>query len=265
MATFYQDFPYALHVVPLHAWKSIVASRTLLSKDDRQREGIRIERSSSAAVDRALGFTKHVHCYLSREGTANTADGISILRSKLLRTSPFPHIVLRISTRALPDEDCTVCCWNIAKSQPKAGALNGGLWLGHATPDDILAHWNVFRKSKPPVHKARGYWEQGLHVPVLNKIHFKTDAALLRTNGQELLLRSPFALPADTQVWSFSGWDSRSLRVLKSSASFGLSQFAKTLPGYSDCKVDPVDPRIRVAIERYFGDPIAKMPSLEFD
>jgi hypothetical protein len=254
MASFSSEFPYAIHLFPLHAWKSIEASGRLLSKKDRGEIGLTIERRSSGEVDRALGFTDHVHFYLSRTGDSSDA---SILASKMGRAKPFPHLALRISTRHLEDKDCIVSCWNIARSKPRVG-----FWPPGTTPSQIREEWDRFRGSRPGA-ASRGHWVDPLAVPVLMPSHFGTQEALLRTKGEELLLRSPFGFgAAEPQLWSFSSWDTRSLLLLGKPT---LRLVSKVVKGYTSMPADPVDTATRDAINDYLTSPSAPLPDLDFD
>jgi hypothetical protein len=248
------EFPYAIHVFPLHLWKSIQATGRLLSKQGREAIGLNVERRSSAEVDRVLGFTEHVHSYLSRDGDVKEA---TMLTSKLKRRRPFPHLALRIDTRNLPDADCTVCAWNIARSRPGVG-----LWPPGSSPAEVRREWDAFRESRVPFETRKGNWVAGLAVPTLTPRELVTNAAF-RKNGGELLLRSPFVLDsADLVLWSFSPYDSRSLMLL---GDRKLRLVAKVVPGYTDADEDPVHPDTRAAIEAYFRDPDADVPDLDFD
>lgn len=248
------EFPYAIHVFPLHLWKPILATGTLLSKQGREAIGLKVERRSSGEVDRMLGFTEHVHSYLSRDGDLKEA---TLLVSKLKRTKPFPHLALRISTRNLPDADCTVCAWNIARSRPGAG-----VWPPRSSAADVRKEWDTFRASRAPFEKRKGNWVAGLAVPTLTPRELATNA-VFRKNGGELLLRSPYVIdPADVVLWSFSPYDSRSLMLL---GDHKLRQVAKVVPGYTDAGKDPVRPDTRAAIEAYFRDSQAEVPDLDFD
>jgi hypothetical protein len=264
MASFSDVFPDALHVVPLHAWKSIARTGTLLSKKQSANAGNPIERATSGAVDRALGFDDYVHFYLSKN--ADPAEA-RILKSQLgpARRPPFPHVVIRISTRELSDEDCTVCCWNIARGNPKVGDSSSGMWVNDETPDEIREKWEAYRRSEPPLHKRRGDWEPGLSVPVFTGPRIKENLGLVQTHGQELLFRSRFQLPSSAHLWSLSRWDSQSLKLLPRTpyGFFGNRE----VKGYTSALKDLVQPAVRSAIDDYFRDPDpnAPLPLLDFD
>jgi hypothetical protein len=253
MASFSTEFPYAIHLFPLHAWKSIEATG-LLSKKDRGERGLTIERKSSGEIDRALGFTDHIHFYLSRTGDAKDA---SVLSARMGRKKPFPHLALRISTRYLEDQDCVVSCWNIARSKPRIG-----FWPPNTPPAQIRAEWDKFRETKPGA-SGRGNWVDPMAVPVLMPSHFGTQGSLLRAKGEELLLRSPFKFRgAEPELWSFSSFDTRSLLLLGKPAHRLVS---KIIQGYTSTPADPVDAATREAINTYFETEGAPLPSLDFD
>jgi hypothetical protein len=264
MTSFSDVFPDALHVIPLHAWKSIARSGTLLSKKQSANAGTPMERASSGPVDRALGFDDFVHFYLSKSGTPDDAP---ILQSQLgpTRRPPFPHVVIRISTRDLSDEDCTVCCWNVARSNPKLDDSGFGTWVKGETPDQIREKWEAYRNSKPPLHRRRGDWEPGLSVPVFIGPRIKENLGIVRSDGKELLFRSRFQLPSSAQLWSLSRWDSESLKLLPRAPYrlFGNRE----IKGYTNTPKDPVHPAVRRAIDDYFRDPDPDrpIPNLDFD
>jgi hypothetical protein len=252
MASFSKEFPYAIHVLPLHAWKSIRA-HGLLSKKDRDGIGLSFERRSSGEVDRALGFTDHVHFYLAREGAPKEAP---ILASKMNKKKPFPHLALRISTRSLVDEGCLLTCWNIAKGRPGVG-----FWPPSFTPAQIREEWDRFRASRPG-SASRGSWVDAYGVPVLTPRDFVSRRALL-SDAKELLLPSAFKLEGvEAELWSFSSHDSRSLMLAGAPNLRLLSKEVKNYTGVSD---DPVNAETRRVINEYLEDASAPFPQLDFD
>lgn len=260
MAKLADHFPYAVHVVPLHAWRSISESRVLLSTSDREKRGIYIGRASSATIDRVLGFGVHVHFYLSTsEQPLDVFRSAPILRSKLLAPSPFPHLALLVKVRGLADDACTVSCWNIGRSKPAVtGVKQSGSVLPSDTPEGIREHWRKFR-SEPP-SRQKGIFLPGFDVPIVPPTSYKSFESTISKDAQELLMPSPFPIPDDALVWALSRWDSQSLKPL------GLcrwKRFCKEFPGYGDLPRDPVAVEVRDQIGRHFdGGPF---PTLDYD
>lgn len=263
MARVAEHFPYAVHVVPLHAWKSISDAGELWSKAERQRRGINLGRASSAHFDEVLGFRDHVHLYLSR---SNRPEEIRkrapILKSKLVdRRPPFPHVALLLDVRQIPHDDCTISCWNIGRSKPQvAGVPQVGGVLPGDTPEGMLDHWRRFRAA--PRARRKGVYVEGLEVPVIPPRLYEDFEAHIPRDAKELLVASPLVIPADAVVWSLSHWDSQSLDLL------GPSKWRRVFNPFGEYgeprpALDPVAPEVREAIDEHFrGGPC---PTLDYD
>ena len=118
MASFSARYPRAVHILPLHALKSIWRSGALLSKASLESDQTAAVRPTTSGVDEALGFQHEVHFYLL--GYAQPWEVAPILAAQLGPSSaaPFPHVALECPTAALSDGSCIVCLWNIAVSRP---------------------------------------------------------------------------------------------------------------------------------------------------
>jgi len=265
-ASFSGDFPYAYHVLPLHAFKSIAASRTLLSKSDLQTASVEIKRSSTANVDNALGLSQFIHFYLPRNLNLSF-DSLSILKTQMKESlvSPFPHIVMVIPTSELTDWQCGICNFNTAVSRPAYGQVRGGNHARGMAPQNIVKHWLGFKRDTPDRDRCRrSYWHDGIAVPVLlrHQITQEPSSVGFRTKSAELLLRSPFEIQQPVQVFAFSNADCESLSLLNHGFAVHLNeceQFAWYAEG------DRVEPQLREAINQYFQSDDGQLPQLDYD
>ena len=64
MASFSARYPRAVHILPLHALKSIWRSGALLSKASLESDQTAAVRPTTSGVDEALGFQHKVYFYL---------------------------------------------------------------------------------------------------------------------------------------------------------------------------------------------------------
>lgn len=122
--SFSDDYPFAYHVLPLHALKLIASSGRLLSKADLRAGRIGLRRTSTANVDEALGLSHFVHFYLPKDKNLRF-DLLPILKTQLKASAvpPFPHTVLVIPASSLSDAQCGICNFNAAVSRPAYGAV----------------------------------------------------------------------------------------------------------------------------------------------
>jgi hypothetical protein len=260
-------FPFIAHVFPLHAATAIVESGQLLSADDRFARKLQIVRSSSSEIDRVLGFNRFVHFYLvdsldmaTARGVQNLAGRARLLESKLLAARPFPHGVLIIPTATIDPNAAWISCWNIGRGKPGVGQ-----WMGDS-PADCLCHWRRFREKHRGARKAlKGFVTQDIEVPLFRPSDVSTNESIIRSEGAELLLRSPLNLPARTTFWLFSRLDmasvGRHIRDLRGLQSVRTA----TLRGYSDAPNDPAPDHVRKAIDESVRHPERGVPQLEFD
>src|SRR5689334_20308951 len=155
MASFSSQFPWAYHVFPLHAARGVWANG-LLSKATLQAQGLGLRRQTTHAVDIALGFGGMIHFYLPELPTVDVRT-LPILRAQIGEAAapPFPHVVLVISTKPLRDDDCTICNFNIAVSRPAYDGVRGGNHARGMAPENILAHWQGFRRDNPSAERRR--------------------------------------------------------------------------------------------------------------
>lgn len=249
MARFSDAYPYAYHAFPLHAARSIWRSGELLSKAQSP-----IRRASTGNVDQLLGFADYVHLYLPRRDTR--AQDLPIVRTQLKpsKVPPFPHAVLRLDTTELSDEQCTICCWNIAVSRPKAGGLRGGNWTRGTRGSRIRDHWRTFRAESPVLKRARGYWHAPFEVPVLKGQEIANNLSLLKTaRCPELLLRSPLSLGDGMDLLVFSVRDRELLEILEDGPDLEVS-----LLSFSDYEGPPKHVARSIA-DHFRGGPLLRM------
>jgi len=266
MASFSTRFRYAYHVVPLHALKQIGKRRCLLSKSQQQ-ESTRLRRSTTAGVDKSLGFGDYVHFYLPRRTVVEFSD-LPILVAQLGESvvAPFPHAVIVVDTQDLNDEKCTVCNFNIAVSRPGYDKVKGGNHARGADPTTILRHWHGFRASNPPAERMRrSFWHDGLAVPVLagTQITDRPRSVGFRTDMPELLIHSCYNLRSSDALYLFSNFDLASLRRMPDApeARVGCSESSAWY-----AVQDRVDPSVRRRIEAYFEQSDVPFPDeLNFD
>ena len=179
---------------------------------------------------------------------------------------PFPHVVLSVQTSALSDDDCTLCCWNIAVSRPQTHTVRGGNWARGTAPERIREIWDEFRAETPVPARTRGTWMAPFSVPVIPPgrfLEFKTAVRSAPNQTPELLLPSPFTPANETSLLVFSDWDIRSLELLGEPPT-GLKLERRHFPGYSDISGDPAAD-VRAQIEHYFRTEGLSPPSLDFD
>jgi hypothetical protein len=261
MASFSTTHPYAYHVFPVHAAKSIWGSGSLLSKRDSP-----LQRRTTVDVDRVLGFEQYVHFYLPRAGA--TVASLPILETQLKqsgKSDPCPHAVLRVRTDSLHDADCTVCCWNIAVSRPGVPSrdVKGGNWTRGTSAYRILEVWEFFKEEKPERVRARGFWRRPFNVPVLEGGDLRRNLDLLgraRKGCAELLLHSPVALTESMDVIVFSHGDETLLNSLFIQMPGRLRVTKVPFAGYDG----PTEFQTKV-VSRYFASDATPMPHFDFD
>jgi hypothetical protein len=268
MASFSTNFPFAYHVLPLHALKSVVASGQLLSKNDREQAGLAIQRATTAAVDRVLGLAGFVHFYLP-ETQGISFNDLSILNAQLGRSiaPPFPHVVLVIPTNTLTDDVCTICNFNAAVSRPAYRGVRGGNHARGTAAEIILGHWQGFKQDDPGAERMRrSFWHDEIAVPLLSRNQITQHPSNVGYNAPhntaELLLSSPFVLETPT-FYCFSKWDRDS--VAKIPANEFAIQSSDPNPFGWYAEQDRVTPAIRQQIYEYFDELNRQMPEFNFD
>jgi hypothetical protein len=264
MTTFSEKYPYAYHVFPLHAARGIWKTSSLLSKTARRQAGMLHARPSTAGIDSLLGFSDVVHLYVPPR--ARSISELPILRAQLgpANVAPFPHAAIKVDTRRLLDDDCLICCWNIAVSRPQVPTreVKPGNWARGTRAERIREVWRWFRETAPDVSAARGRWVDGFEVPL---ILGKEVVATFRALGSdqrampELLLKSPFNLEAPTELCVFSDDDERCLQRLGAAAG-GIPVARESFPGYSGAPRATYD-----AIAAYFEADGDGAPEFVFD
>jgi hypothetical protein len=265
-ASFSTDFPHAYHVLPLHALKSIAASRRLLAKSDLSAAHIDIRRSSTADVDEALGLSRFIHFYLPKNPNL-IFDSLSILQTQLKQSPvpPFPHVVMVVPTCDLADWECGICNFNAAVSRPAYGQVRGGNHARGMTPQNILEHWNGFRNDNPDhERRRRSYWHDGIAVPLLlsSQITLEPSSVGFRTQSPELLLQSPFEILDSIELFVFSQADLDSVALLP----HGFSAHYRRCEQFAwYAEEDRVAPNVRLAINQYFQSYDASLPRLDYD
>lgn len=263
MASYSSTHPFAYHVFPLTAARSIWRLGALHGKDDLGATG-QIRRTTGD-LDRQLGFSRFVHFYLPRQG-ATPAD-LPILGAQLqpARVPPCPHAMLVVPTAPRTDEESTICNWNIAVSRPTvAGVCLGGNWTRGTNPERILAVWRAFREANPAPETARGFWGEP-HVPIVAGPQIAANLRLLARAPRkmpELLLRSPARVFAGAKIVAFSRADLASLQLLGSPPDRAVLELG-TFPGY-DPEGDPLGPR-RQALDEFLAGRSDVAPGIDFD
>ncbi|MDC0718997.1 hypothetical protein [Nannocystis bainbridge] len=263
MASFSSTHPFAYHVFPLTAARSIWRLGALHGKDDLGALGA--IRRTTGDLDRLLGFSRFVHFYLPRQGT--TPAELPILGAQLQpsRVPPCPHAMLVVPTAPLTDEDATICNWNIAVSRPTVeGVCKGGNWTRGTNPEWILDRWRRFRATNPEPERARGFWGEP-HVPIVAGPQIAANLRLLGRAPRktpELLLRSPARVFAGAKVIAFSRADLASLQRL-GAAPDGAALELGTFPGY-DPDGDPLGPR-RGLLDDFLAGLRDAPPPIDFD
>jgi hypothetical protein len=219
MAAFSFRFPRAVHVLPLHALKPILEERSLLAKRDLVGRTTAAVRATTSLTDTVLGLSDYVHFYLLAQSVA--WERVPILATQLLagREPPFPHVALETTTRALHDDQCTLCLWNIAVSRPGVpGVCQGGNWTRGTNANRVLEVWEAFRRAKPDVERARGHWNEPIQVPtlrgdqIIEGLHLLGRAA---SGMPELLLHGPVRIDDRFTLWAFSDEDTASVGRLQ--------------------------------------------------
>lgn len=233
-------YPVAYHVFPLHAARDIFKAGALRSKARLADRRGRAVRSTTSAVDEVLGFSDVVHLYLQR--TAECFSELPILAAQLQPSStpPFPHAVLALPTGSVSDE-CLICCWSIAVSQPQTVVngvnVKGGNWARGTSPERIAEVWAAFRQQRPPLERARGYWVDPMKVPVLSAVQLDKCVELSRTSarGPELLIPREVALGPSMTFFAFCEEDERLLRLAGLPANIALKR--RVFPDYGGANV----------------------------
>jgi hypothetical protein len=208
-----------VHVLPLHALRSVWQERALLGKTHLAGRATSALRATTSRTDLALGLADYVHFYLLRNGSR--WDGLPILATQLLagREPPFPHVALEMSTERLKDDDCALCLWNIAVSRPAVpGKCRGGNWTRGTDSSRVLSIWRAFRATQPPTDRARGYWNDPILVPTLRGSQIADQSRLFSRASSgvpELLLQSPVTVDEQITVWAFSEDDTKAAALLE--------------------------------------------------
>lgn len=265
-ASFSDDFPYAYHVLPLHALKLIASSGRLLSKTDLRAARIDLRRSSTAQVDEALGLSQFVHFYLPKYRHLRF-DLLPILNTQLKASAvpPFPHTVIMIPTSGLSDSQSGICNFNAAVSRPAYGTVRGGNHSRGTAPEIILRHWQGFRADAPDPEQLRfSYWHKGIAVPLLlgHQITLTPSRVGCKAKAAELLLRSPFEIPRSAKLFVFSNADLASVQLLNLGFEVQVHR-SEQFVWY--CGQDRVEARLRATINNYFRAEDGPLPNLDFD
>jgi hypothetical protein len=265
-ASFSDDFPYAYHVLPLHALKLTASSGRLLSKTDLRAARIDLRRSSTAQVDEALGLSQFVHFYLPKDRHLRI-DLLPILNTQLKASAvpPFPHTVIMIPTSGLSDSQCGVCNFNAAVSRPAYGTVRGGNHSRGTAPEIILRHWQGFRADALDPERLRfSQRYKGIAVPLLlgHQITLTPSRVGCKTKAAELLLRSPFEIPRSAKLFVFSDADLASVRLLNLGFEVQVHR-SEQFEWY--CGQDRVEARLRATINNYFRAEDGPLPNLDFD
>ena len=270
MASFSDRLRFAYHVTPIHALKSILSERRLLSKAALNRNGVHAGRATTRDVDSTLGFSELVHFYLPK-GTSLRLGKLSILKAQLgeskKNVSPFPHAVFVIDTTSLSDSECMICNCNIAVSRLSYGQVKGGNHSRGTTAEAIYKHWTGFRNDNPDRNRMkRSHWHDGYSVPLLIGDEITADPKAVGFNAPsgvaELLLESPFDIGTATKLYVFSKHDQKSVSALTSPLTVELDE--SCYPWYAER--DRVAPDVRAQIDRFFADDDAAFPKkLDFD
>lgn len=259
LASFSSRYPLAVHVLPLHALKGVLASGALVAKSQIP---VSQQRRTTRGVDASLGFTDVVHFYLSRPPEA--WRNLPILETQLCPSSdpPFPHVALALLTSSLTDEECAICLWNIAVSRPQVAGLRGGNWTRGTKPERIAQVWQSFKDSKPSMERARGQWNAPARVPTLEGPQITQGLSLFsRAAGRcpELLLRAPVSLRDGFRLWVFSKEDADVAGSLMPTLPMELHAW----PGYD--AICPETESWRDRIRAYFEGSAPYPKDLDFD
>lgn len=262
-------YPLAYHVLPLHAARSIWNEQQLLSKEELRRRGRALSRSSTQAVDTALGFGDYVHFYLTKKNPPWTE--LPILGAQLGPSTvpPFPHVVLEVSPASFDIEHCLVSNWNIAVGRPDAPPKQkGGNWTRGTSAKSVCEGWKHFRtwlaasSLSPDAQRlrARGHWHEGFQVPILRGAEIADHFPLIGRGKAkpEFLHRSPCGLPRTSRFVAFSSEDLETLRRL------GIPESALALESFPGYDGSLVDPEVRRTIEAYLAGAPAPA-NLHFD
>ena len=265
-ASFSGDFPYAYHVLPIHALKLIVSSGKLLSKADLRAARIDLRRSSTADVDEALGLSQFIHLYLPKDEQLRF-DHLPILNTQLKKSAapPFPHTVLVVPTSGLSDSQCGVCNFNAAVSRPAYGTVRGGNHARGTAPENILRNWRGFRADAPDAERLRySHWYDGIAVPLLlgHEITLAPSRVGYKAKAAELLLRSPFEIPRSARLFVFSDADLASVRLLNPRFEVQVHR-DKQFEWYGE--QDRIQDGHRATIDAYFRADDGLLPDLDFD
>lgn len=263
MASYSSTHPFAYHVFPLTAARSIWRLGALHGKDDLGALGH--IRRTTGDLDRKLGFSRFVHFYLPRRGAS--PEDLPILGAQLqpARAPACPHAMLVVPTGPLSDEASTICNWNIAVSRPGvAGVCQGGNWTRGTHAPRILEVWRALRDTNPDAETARGFWGEP-EVPIVAGPQIAGNLKLLARAPRkmpELLLPSPARVFAGAKIVAFSRADLASLQLLGSppdGAALELGSFS----GY-DLDADPLGPR-RALLDDYLAGRREVAPAIDFD
>ena len=232
MASFSDEYPFAYHAFPLPRAKPIWSDGRLRPKRNL---GGGDARRTTRAVDEMLGFDGFVHFYLPRRGTPVQQLPIVSAQMSPARSPPTPHAVVRLPTAEVEDASCTICCWNIAVSRPKSetAGVKGGNWSRGTRAERIAEVWDAFRQDQPDIPRARGFWHDGLKVPVLAGPQIATNLKLLRKprRGPELLFKGDVPLSTSMTILVFSDDDEELVRRLGDPPG-GAAVERGALPGY---------------------------------
>ena len=265
-ASFAEKFARAFHVLPLHALKTILATRKLLSKKDLKRGELLMRRNSTCDVDEALGLSHFIHLYLPKTNGFEI-ELLPILETQLRpsKVPPFPHVVMEVQTTELVDWQCGICNFNAAVSRPAYGHVRGGNHARGMKPKDILKHWHGFRSDNPSEVRMRGgFWHDGIAVPLLlrSQITEAPNSVGRKTKTPELLLVSPFALTQSVQFHVFSQADLDSVNGCSANLPVNYHE-CEQFAWYSE--QDRVDSGIRQTINQYFQNQDEPIPDLNYD
>jgi hypothetical protein len=268
MAIFSEQFPRALHVLPLHALRSVLQDGALLAKAELMHRGGAAVRVTTSRTDAELGLCEYVHFYLC--GRSREWEDVPLLGAQLLGSgsAPFPHLALEMATRELADAECTLCLWNAAVSRPAVeGYCLGGNWTRGTAPSRIIEVWQRFRETNPDVRRARGHWNDPVQLPTVRGDQIRCALPLLRLAPRqmpELLLRSRVAIRNRFTLWVFSKEDLQVVHFLDALLELSaLDVRIQPMPGY-EFQSEPT--RVwRAAIAAYFSGQSPFPAGLDFD
>ncbi len=141
-----------------------------------------------------------------------------------------------------------MCNWNLAVSRPAVpGLVRGGNWTRGTDPKRIREVWEAFRASNPTAEAARGFFVEGLAVPVLRGEEITRNLKLLLKSPRgvpELLIEDSFDISRADRLIVFSEADRRAAEKYPV-----LPVELRVFPGYDDHS----PPReLRARLEAFF-------------